>query len=169
MSSDDADSSRRRFLTAATVVAGAVGTVAVAVPFVASWSPSARAKSAGAPVEANISKLQPGQQIIVKWRGKPVWVVRRDEKALRHYPRLPTSCAIRDRMKACNRNMRRTSIVRANPNFWWSREFVLIWAARRPMNVKLLPIFRAVSFVPAMVPSLILPAGCTPVYRHRPT
>ena len=86
MSSDDADSSRRRFLTAATVVAGAVGTVAVAVPFVASWSPSARAKSAGAPVEANISKLQPGQQIIVKWRGKPVWVVRRDEKALATLP-----------------------------------------------------------------------------------
>ena len=82
MSSDDADNSRRRFLTAATIVAGAVGTVAVAVPFVASWSPSARAKSAGAPVEANISKLQPGQQIIVKWRGKPVWVVRRDEQAL---------------------------------------------------------------------------------------
>ena len=82
MSSDDADNSRRRFLTAATVVVGAVGTAAVAVPFLSSWSPSARAKSAGAPVEANISKLEPGQQIIVKWRGKPVWVVRRDEKAL---------------------------------------------------------------------------------------
>ena len=82
MSSDDADNSRRRFLTAATVVVGAVGTVMTAVPFIASWSPSARAKSAGAPVEADISKLEPGQLIIVKWRGKPVWVVRRDEKAL---------------------------------------------------------------------------------------
>ena len=82
MSSDVADNSRRRFLTAATVVVGAVGTVAVAVPFVASWSPSARAKSAGAPVQANIGKMEPGQQIIVKWRGKPVWVVRRDDKAL---------------------------------------------------------------------------------------
>ena len=59
-----------------------MGTVAVAVPFVGSWSPSARAKTAGAPVEANIGKLQPGQLIIVKWRGKPVWVVRRDDKAL---------------------------------------------------------------------------------------
>ena len=88
MSSDVADNSRRRFLTAATVVAGAVGTVAVAVPFVASWSPSARAKSAGAPVEANISKLQPGQQIIIKWRGKPVWVVRRDENALATLPKV---------------------------------------------------------------------------------
>jgi ubiquinol-cytochrome c reductase iron-sulfur subunit len=86
MSSDVADNSRRRFLTAATVVVGAVGTVAVAVPFVASWSPSARAKSAGAPVEANIGKMEPGQQIIVKWRGKPVWVVRRDDKALATLP-----------------------------------------------------------------------------------
>ena len=82
MSSDDADNNRRRFLTAATVVVGAVGTGAVAVPFLSSWAPSARARTAGAPVEADISKLEPGQLIIVKWRGKPVWVVRRDEKAL---------------------------------------------------------------------------------------
>ncbi len=88
MSSDDVDNNRRRFLTAGTVVVGAVGTVFVAVPFLGSWAPSARARTAGAPVEANISKLQPGQQIIVKWRGKPVWVVRRDEKALATLPRV---------------------------------------------------------------------------------
>ena len=82
MSSDGVDNSRRRFLTAATVVVGAAGTVAAAVPFVLSWSPSAKAKSAGAPVEADISKLEPGQLIIIKWRGKPVWVVRRDNNAL---------------------------------------------------------------------------------------
>jgi ubiquinol-cytochrome c reductase iron-sulfur subunit len=88
MSSDVADNSRRRFLTAATVVVGAVGTAFVAVPFVASWSPSARAKTAGAPVKADISQLQPGQQIIIKWRGKPVWVVRRDDKALATLPKV---------------------------------------------------------------------------------
>ena len=82
MSADGVDNNRRRFLTAATVVVGAVGTVAVAIPFVKSWNPSARAKAAGAPVEADISKLQSGQQIIVKWRGKPVWVVRRGQEAL---------------------------------------------------------------------------------------
>ena len=82
MSADGVDNNRRRFLTAATVVVGAVGTVAVAIPFVKSWNPSARAKAAGAPVEADISKLQDGQQIIVKWRGKPVWVVRRGQEAL---------------------------------------------------------------------------------------
>lgn len=82
MSSDGIDKSRRRFLTGATTVVGAVGVGFVAVPFFASWNPSARAKSAGAPVEANISKLEAGQQIIVKWQGKPVWIVRRDEEAL---------------------------------------------------------------------------------------
>jgi len=82
MSSDGIDKSRRRFLTAATTVVGGAGVVAVAVPFLASWNPSARAKSAGAPVEANIGKLEAGQQIIVKWQGKPVWIVRRDEEAL---------------------------------------------------------------------------------------
>ena len=82
MSSDDADNNRRRFLTAATLVVGAVGAGAVAVPFLSSWAPSARARTAGAPVEADISKLEPGQLVIVKWRGKPVWVVRRDEASL---------------------------------------------------------------------------------------
>jgi ubiquinol-cytochrome c reductase iron-sulfur subunit len=82
MSSDGVESNRRRFLTAATVVVGAVGTVVTAVPFVLSWNPSARARSAGAPVEADISKLEPGQKITFKWQGKPVWVVRRDQKAL---------------------------------------------------------------------------------------
>lgn len=82
MSSDGVDNNRRRFLTAATVVVGAVGAVAVAVPFLKTWNPSARARSAGAPVEFNISKMEPGQQVIVKWRGKPVWIVRRDTNIL---------------------------------------------------------------------------------------
>lgn len=88
MSSDGVDNNRRRFLTAATVVVGGVGAVAAAVPFLSTWSPSARARSAGAPVEADISKLEPGQQIIIKWRGKPVWVVRRDDKALATLPKV---------------------------------------------------------------------------------
>jgi ubiquinol-cytochrome c reductase iron-sulfur subunit len=88
MSSDDVDNGRRRFLTAATVVVGGVGTVVTAWPFVASWNPSERAKTAGAPVEADISKLEPGQLIIVKWRGKPVWIVRRDKNALETLPRV---------------------------------------------------------------------------------
>lgn len=68
---------RRKVLTAATGVVGATGATFLAVPFVSSWQPSEKAKAAGAPVDANISQLQPGQMLTVAWRGKPVWVVRR--------------------------------------------------------------------------------------------
>jgi ubiquinol-cytochrome c reductase iron-sulfur subunit len=82
MSGDGVDTSKRRFLTAAVSVVGGVGAVYAAVPFLASWMPSERAKAAGAPVEADISKLEVGQMIRVQWRGKPVWVVRRSEDML---------------------------------------------------------------------------------------
>lgn len=82
MSSEGVDNSRRRFLTVATSVVGGVGAVIAVVPFLSTWNPSAKAKSAGAPVDADIGKLENGQQIIVKWRGKPVWIVRRSEEAL---------------------------------------------------------------------------------------
>lgn len=67
----------RRNLIIATSVAGGVGAVAAAVPFVVSMMPSARAKGLGAPVEADISKLEPGAKLTVKWRGKPVWIISR--------------------------------------------------------------------------------------------
>jgi ubiquinol-cytochrome c reductase iron-sulfur subunit len=82
MSNAPVDTGRRRFLTAATAVVGGAGAVAVAVPFIKSWNPSAKAKAAGAPVEVNISKVEPGQLIRVEWRGKPVWIVRRTEAVL---------------------------------------------------------------------------------------
>ncbi|GAC15610.1 ubiquinol-cytochrome c reductase iron-sulfur subunit [Aliiglaciecola lipolytica] len=76
------DNPRRRFLTVATSVVGAAGVVGVAVPFIGSWSPSERAKAAGADVQIDISKIQPGQMIRVIWRSKPVWVVRRTPELL---------------------------------------------------------------------------------------
>lgn len=82
MANSDVDTSRRRFLVGATTVVGAAGTAAIAVPFLSSWSPSARALAAGAPVEMNISKLEDGQLIRDIWRGKPVWVVKRTEEML---------------------------------------------------------------------------------------
>jgi len=82
MSTDGVDNSKRRFLTAATAVVGAVGAGFVAVPFLKSWSPSAAAKAAGAPVEVDISKLQPGQLMRVLWQKKPIWIVHRTEKNL---------------------------------------------------------------------------------------
>lgn len=83
MSTDGVDNSRRRFLTAATSVVGAVGTVGLAIPLISSMNPSARAKAAGAPVEVDISKLELGGMVTVEWRGKPVWVVRRTEENMK--------------------------------------------------------------------------------------
>jgi ubiquinol-cytochrome c reductase iron-sulfur subunit len=83
MSIDDVDTSKRRFLTiAATSVVGAVGVGFAAVPFISYWQPSAKARAAGAPVEVDISKLDYGQRLVVEWRGKPVWVVRRNQETL---------------------------------------------------------------------------------------
>lgn len=75
--SEKVDHGRRQLLTAATALTGAAGVAFAAVPFLASWKPSARAKALGAPVEIDISKLEPGALLKVEWRGKPVWVVRR--------------------------------------------------------------------------------------------
>lgn len=82
MADNGMNKGRRRFLVGATTVVGAVGAVGVAVPFVASWQPSARARAAGAPVRADISKLDPGQRMTVEWRGRPVWVISRTEEMI---------------------------------------------------------------------------------------
>lgn len=82
MSTDGVNEGRRRFWIGATSAVGAVGAVGVAVPFVQSWNPSAKAKNAGAPVTADISKLEPGQRMTVEWRGKPVWILKRTEEAM---------------------------------------------------------------------------------------
>ena len=83
MSAEGVDLKKRRFLTAATSVVGAVGVGFALVPFIASMQPSAKARAAGAPAEADISKLEPGQMLRVKWRGQPVWVVHRTEQNLK--------------------------------------------------------------------------------------
>jgi ubiquinol-cytochrome c reductase iron-sulfur subunit len=76
------DLRRRRFLTMSTAVVGAAGAAAATWPFLASWQPSERARAAGAPVTVDISKLQPGQQMTVVWRRKPVWLLRRTPEML---------------------------------------------------------------------------------------
>ena len=82
MSVDQKMDSSRRTLLLATSAAGGVAAVATAVPFVASLTPSERAKAAGAPVEADVSKLKPGEMMTVEWRGKPVWILRRTPEML---------------------------------------------------------------------------------------
>jgi ubiquinol-cytochrome c reductase iron-sulfur subunit len=82
MSCDEKVDCGRRRLLVATATAGGVAGVAAVVPFVASMLPSERAKSAGAPVEADISKLAPGEMMTVEWRGKPVWIIHRTKEML---------------------------------------------------------------------------------------
>ncbi len=83
---DHVDEKRRRILIVATSAAGAVAGVGIAAPFVASWFPSARALAAGAPVQVDVSKIEPGQQITVAWRGKPVWILHRTKDMLDRLP-----------------------------------------------------------------------------------
>jgi len=79
---DDADLSRRKFLTVATAATGAVGAAFTLVPFIASWKPSERARALGAPLEIDVSKLEPGQMITKSWRKQPIYVVRRTPESL---------------------------------------------------------------------------------------
>jgi len=92
MSDNAVDQGKRTWLIA-TGCAGAVGGVATAVPFVSTFAPSERAKAAGAPVEADISALKPGEKMTVEWRGKPVWIVRRTPEQLAELPKLDAKLA----------------------------------------------------------------------------
>lgn len=85
--------SRRRFLVLATSVAGGIAGVAVATPFVLSMMPSERAKAAGAPVEVDISKLESGMLLMVEWRGKVVWVLKRTQEMLENLKKIENQLA----------------------------------------------------------------------------
>ena len=91
--SEGVDRNKRRFLTLLTTGVGAIGVGFAATPFVLSMTPSARARAAGAPVEVDISKLEPGQMMTVEWRGKPVWIVRRTKDMLATLPALDKQLA----------------------------------------------------------------------------
>lgn len=80
--SEPIDQNRRQFLLAATTALGGIGMACAAVPFVVSWMPSVRTLALEGPVEVDISKLEPGAQLTVEWRGQPVWIIRRTKAAL---------------------------------------------------------------------------------------
>lgn len=82
MSDDQVDQKRRRVLLASAATMGGIGAAYVATPFIMSMDPSAKAEAAGAPVEVDISKLEFGQLLTVEWRGKPVWILRRNTNTL---------------------------------------------------------------------------------------
>jgi ubiquinol-cytochrome c reductase iron-sulfur subunit len=85
---ENTDQGKRRFLVGATSVVGGIGVAAAATPFVLALWPSERAKAAGAPVEVDIAKLEPGQKIDVEWRGKVVWLINRTKPMLESLPKL---------------------------------------------------------------------------------
>ncbi len=95
MSEGEVNVARRRFLIGATAVVGGIGAVGAAVPFVRSWSPSAKARALGAPVRIDIGKLRPGELLgpMPEWRGRPIFVVRRTDEALAALPELDDSLA----------------------------------------------------------------------------
>ena len=88
MANEGVNQGRRRFLTATTAIVGGVGAITAAIPFIKSWQPSARAKNAGAPVLADISKVESGQRITVAWRGQPVWIINRSKALLDTLPQV---------------------------------------------------------------------------------
>jgi ubiquinol-cytochrome c reductase iron-sulfur subunit len=92
MSDTPLDTSKRTWLIASGC-AGAAGAAFTAVPFVASFQPSERAKAAGAPVEVDISALRPGEKMTVEWRGKPVWILRRTPEQIAALPKLDDQLA----------------------------------------------------------------------------
>lgn len=105
-------SGRRRFLLVTTSIAGAIAGVGVATPFLRSMMPSERAKAAGAPVEVDIGKLEPGMLLTVEWRGKPIWVLRRTEAMLETLEKLNAQLAdpdsLREQQPAYAKNLTRS-------------------------------------------------------------
>jgi ubiquinol-cytochrome c reductase iron-sulfur subunit len=87
------DDPARRTALAITCGTAALGGAAVVVPFVSTFQPSERAKAAGAPVEVDISGINPGELKRVEWRGKPVWVVRRTKEQLDSIAKLDSQVA----------------------------------------------------------------------------
>jgi len=82
MSNDQPDDNGRRNAIVATSVVGGIGALCTAYPFVSTFAPSEKARAAGAPVEVDIAQLKEGERMVVEWRGKPVWILKRSKEML---------------------------------------------------------------------------------------
>ncbi len=117
MGESGVNNGKRRFLLVASGVAGGAAAVAVAVPFVWSMMPSARARAAGAPVEVDISKVEPGMMIRAEWRGQPVWIVRRTPEMIDSLKKMDSRVADPDSERQQQPEYARTSIARDKPEW----------------------------------------------------
>ena len=171
---DNINNGRRRVLTTVTTGVGLAGAAALAVPLVASMKPSARARAGGAPVEVDITDLAPGQMKVVEWRGKPVWILRRDETMLLELASIvadlsdPNSAVV-EQQPDYARNAHAPSV----PMFWSCSEFAPTLAAR-PARILTKGSHRVLamtglvdSSVPVTAPSLIFPVGSIRTYPPR--
>jgi ubiquinol-cytochrome c reductase iron-sulfur subunit len=128
---------RRKFLLGATGVVGGAGVAGAVVPFLSSWQPSAKAKAAGAPVRINISKLELGARLVVEWRGKPVYIIRRSAEVLAALDNIAT-----DELKDANsENSSQPAYVDGNARALAGRDEILV------------------------IVGLCTHLGCAPVYR----
>lgn len=69
--------SRRDFLYIATGVVGAIGAAASLVPLISQMNPDASTLAAGGPVELDLKSIAPGQQVVIQWRSRPIFVTHR--------------------------------------------------------------------------------------------
>ena len=174
MSENEVDKDRRRFLTAAAAAVGGAGVVAAAVPFVGYLNPSARTKATGGPVEVDISRLQPGEKMIAKWRGKPIWIMRRTKEELETLPELDDKVADPTSEKSDQPDYAKNESRSRNPEYLVVEGFARTWVAHRPTSPKAprkrrRTTGRAGFSAPAMAPSLISPVASTAMSRRQPT
>jgi Rieske Fe-S protein len=171
MSAQGVNKTRRRVLVAATSVVGAVGAGFALVPFIDSMNPSAKARAAGAPVEADISQLEPGGMLRLKWRGKPVWVVNRTPEMLEALPTLDPELVDPASEAPQQPDYCQNATRSVKEQYFVVSASARIWAARRPSGRS----FRrriwveagaAGSSVPATDPSSISRAVFTRVSRR---
>ncbi len=135
MADDEVDLRRRRILTGAATAVGGVGVAYMAVPFVMSMDPSLKAQAAGAPIDVDVSKLKVGQLMTVEWRGKPIWILRRNQEIL-------------DRMKELNDMLRdpESNELSQQPHY-----------AKNP--------YRAIKPEIMVMEGICTHLGCAPTYR----
>ena len=173
--SDQVDTGRRQFLTVATVATGAVGAAFAAVPFLASWKPSARAKALGAPVEVDISKVEPGAMIKVEWRGKAIYIVHRTPQMLTQLEGMAPQLRDPDSKHSEQPDFARNPARALKPEY-----LVLVGVCTHlgcapldrftPGDVTVCtPTGRVVSSAPATARSSTFPAGCSRTSRRRRT
>jgi ubiquinol-cytochrome c reductase iron-sulfur subunit len=76
------DPNRRDFIYIATAAVGTIGALATLVPLIGQMEPDASTLAAGGPVDLDISKVAPGQQVLIRWRSRPIFVFHRTPQVL---------------------------------------------------------------------------------------